>query len=485
MKRIVPFVLAAALVATTARVPAATPTTALTSVDREELASGYTHLVEDFYQKVDSQKALDGVRLTLVSYLQKNGIAHPEVPAVKASTDELTNLRALDREVSGVTALYGAKLGSKAITHQALAGLMGSVKDKYTVFLDEKDYASLNEGLDGSSFGGVGITYFFDDTTHDLVADTVIDGGPADKAGIKSEDVITKIEQTPTNTLDPKDTKAVSALLRGAPGTVVHLTVMRNGQLLPAPIAVTRGQIHEPSVISKMLPNSDIGWIRLSVFGSNTGPELSREIARLQEKGAKAYVLDLRFNGGGYLNTAVAVSSEFIPSGPIVTVESRGGENTQLDAEDTAITPRPLAVLVNELTASASEITAGAIQDSGVGTIIGHRTYGKGVVQTIFPLPDKTAIKITTQRYLTARGRDINGKGIEPDVLVDSTTVKDGLRLGDPAHDAQLAKAVSLLDTKIAQLDPSGAATTGGVPTAAASTPATASVPTTPAKPGP
>ncbi len=140
---------------------------------------------------------------------------------------------------------------------------------------------------------------------------------------------------------------------------------------------------------------------------------------------------------------------------------------------------------MNELTASASEITAGAIQDSGVGTIIGHRTYGKGVVQTIFPLPDKTAIKITTQRYLTARGRDINGKGIEPDVLVDSTTVKDGLRLGDPAHDAQLAKAVSLLDTKIAQLDPSGAATTGGVPTAAASTPATASVPTTPAKPGP
>jgi carboxyl-terminal processing protease len=489
VKRLVPFLIAASLVATTAHVPAATATSTLSTLDREELATGYTHLTEDFYKKVDSQRALDGVRTGLVSYLEKNGIAKPDVPAIHASDDELANVRELDHEVQSVANSYGTRFGTKAITHEALAGLMGSVKDKYTVFLDEKAYAELNSGLDGTSFGGVGITYYFSDTSHELVADTVIDGGPADKAGIKSGDVITAIEGKPTNKLDPKDAKAVSSLLRGTPGTVVHLSVERAGTALAAPIAVTRAEIHEPSVISKILPGTDIGWIRLSVFGPNTGTELTNEIARLDTKGAKAYVLDLRFNGGGYLNTAVAVSSKFIPSGPIVSVESRGGESTQIDAEDTAIAPRPLAVLVNELTASASEITAGAIQDSGVGTIIGHKTYGKGVVQTIFPLPDKTAIKITTQRYLTARGHDINGKGIEPDMVVDSTTVPQGLRLGDPAHDAQLEKAVTFLDGKIARLDGTSAANPAAVTStgAAATPPQTSAMPSfaSPAEPAP
>ncbi len=458
MKRIIPLLLAAALAATTARLPAATAASTLTLLDRQELASAYTHLTEDFYKRVDAQKALDGARLGLVSYLQKNGIAKPDVPQMKASDDEIANLGKLDREVAGVAATYGTRFTTKALTHEALSGLLGSVKDKYTVFLNEKDYAALNENLDGTNFTGVGITYFFDETSHMLVADTVIEGGPADKAGIKPQDVIVSIESTQTNTLDPKNTKAISSLLRGPSGTIVKLQVMREGQFLADPISVTRGEIHEPSVISKILPDANIGWIRLSVFGQNTGAELSREIGRLEARGVKAYVLDLRFNGGGYLNSAVSVSSKFIPSGPIVTVESRGGENTQLDAENTAIAPRPLAVLVNELTASASEITAGAIQDSGVGTIIGHKTYGKGVVQTIFPLPDKTAIKITTQRYLTAGGRDINGKGIEPDLAVDSTTVKDGLRLGYPGHDAQLAKAVAFLEGKIASLKPASVA---------------------------
>ncbi|MBV8331252.1 MAG: hypothetical protein JO192_00790, partial [Candidatus Eremiobacteraeota bacterium] len=170
---------------------------------------------------------------------------------------------------------------------------------------------------------------------------------------------------------------------------------------------------------------------------------------RLQQEGARALVLDLRDNGGGYLEAAVAVSSKFISSGPIVSVESRASNITTLEADDTAITPVPLAVLVNGYTASASEITSGAIQDSGVGTIVGTKTFGKGVVQTIYPLPDGSAIKITTARYLTPRNRDINHLGITPDLVVSENKHP---QFGTPTKDDQLAQALQLLDQKLAKL---------------------------------
>jgi carboxyl-terminal processing protease len=169
----------------------------------------------------------------------------------------------------------------------------------------------------------------------------------------------------------------------------------------------------------------------------------------LQQQGARAVVLDLRDNGGGYLEAAVAVSSKFISSGPIVSVESRASNITTLEADDTAIDPLPLVVLVNGYTASASEITSGAIQDSGVGTIMGTKTFGKGVVQTIYPLPDGSAVKITTARYLTPRNRDINHLGITPDVTVGENKHP---QYGTPAKDDQLEHAVQYLTEKLAKL---------------------------------
>ncbi|MBD5657617.1 MAG: S41 family peptidase, partial [Candidatus Eremiobacteraeota bacterium] len=235
-------------------------------------------------------------------------------------------------------------------------------------------------------------------------------------------------------------------LLRGEKGTQVHLTIERNGAEIPV-VAVTRDIIHQPSVYAKLLDNG-IGYARLSVFGSSTAQELTAALGKLETQGAKAYVLDLRDNGGGYLNAAIDVSSKFIASGPIVSVESRGGSDTQYDAENTAIPPKPLAVLVNKYTASASEITSGAIQDNGVGELIGEKTYGKGVVQTIHPLPDGSAVKITSARYLTPKGRDINLIGIQPDIVsIEPKTAK----YGDPTTDPQLQSAVTYLQGKIAQ----------------------------------
>jgi carboxyl-terminal processing protease len=211
-------------------------------------------------------------------------------------------------------------------------------------------------------------------------------------------------------------------------------------------VTITREIIHAPSVRSRVI-DGDIGYVQVLVFGLTTGQELASAMQKLDKQGVKGIVLDLRNNGGGYLNAAIDVSSLFVPEGPIVSIDSRTKPLTTFDAENTAMTPRPLAVLVNGYTASASEITSGAIQDSGAGVLIGTRTFGKGVVQTIYPLPDGSAIKITTARYLTPNGRDINSIGITPDIVVEDVKAPD---FGKPDADGQLQRAVTYVQDKIA-----------------------------------
>lgn len=463
MNRLFPAVLVAALALAAARVPAATaaaPTAAISRVQSEELGTSYAHLVEDFYKKVDRQAALTGAHDALLAYLKANKVANPALPALKASDDDASNMRALEREVNTAVESYGSTLKpvdslapAAQLTYAAISGVLSSVKDRYTTFLTPKQFADLNEGLDCTSFGGVGISYSLDEKTHALHVENVIPDGPSEKAGLQPEDLITAIDGKPTTqllagaTVLEEQQKRVTKALRGDPGTKVVLTVERNGKSL-GPVTITRDTIRQPSVTAKMLPGQ-IGYVQLAVFGQTTGHELDTALKRLDAQGAKAYVLDLRYNGGGYLNAAVDVSSKFISSGPIVSVQSRAGTDTEYDAENTAIAPRPLAVLVNQYTASASEITAGAIQDSGVGTLIGTKTFGKGVVQSIWGLRDGSAVKITTARYFTPKGRDINTVGIEPEIK--SELAKDQkIRLGDLKQDPQLVTAVNFVTGKLA-----------------------------------
>ncbi|HEY0394068.1 MAG TPA: S41 family peptidase [Candidatus Elarobacter sp.] len=461
-RRLVPIALAALLALATAHVPAATAAspTSLSALQTEQIVLSYRHLTADFYKKVDRQALLDGARSSMVEYLKKHKVT-ANLPALHASEDDFTNVEALNREVATAVNEYAGKLEpveaispSSQITYAAIAGVLGSVKDRYTVFLSPKEYAALNEGLDGTSFGGVGISYSIDDKTHLLHVENVILDGPSDKAGLQTDDTISAIDGKPMlqifdgATTTEAQQKRVTQALRGDPGTKVRLSILRSGKQL-GPVTVTRETIHAPSVTSKMLPGS-IGYVDLAVFGATTAQELGTALKRLDSQGAKAYVLDLRYNGGGYLNAAIDVASKFIASGPIVSVQSRAGTDTEYDAENTAIAPRPLAVLVNQYTASASEITAGAIQDSGVGTLVGTKTFGKGVVQTIFPMRDGSAVKITTARYFTPKGRDINAVGIEPEIK--SELAKDQkIRPGDIAQDPQLVAAVNFINGRIAQ----------------------------------
>jgi carboxyl-terminal processing protease len=427
---------------TTAAVPPSGTT--LAAVDSAEIAVAYGHLTGDYYQRVDPQTILNSVRSQLMFAMRAAGVRNAALPAMRASDVANANVRTIDREVEAAAASSRSKFSAHQLSYVALDGIMRSVKDRYTVFLTPKEYAALNQDLDGGEFGGTGIVIQVDDVTKQILVENVIPNGPADKAGIEQDDLITAIDGKPTKGLSVQQ---ASTKLRGKEGTRVTLGVERDGAAI-APITITRAQIHQVSVYEKMLPGK-IGYVALTVFGRDTGSELNAALTRLQQEKARAIVLDLRDNGGGYLQAAVAVSSKFIPSGPIVSVESRASNITTLEADDTAIDPLPLAVLVNGYTASASEITSGAIQDSGVGTIVGTKTFGKGVVQTIFPLTDGSAVKITTARYLTPRNRDINHLGITPDVVVAENKHP---QYGTPAKDGQLQRAIELLNEKIAKL---------------------------------
>ncbi len=444
--RLLPALVAAAVLVTAPLAPAlATSATApvLSSGDQQQLATAYARATNEFYKKVDPQALLDGARSAMASYLAKSGVKKTELPPIRAAATAGQNVRTLDAEVEAALRASGGKVAPKNITYSAIGGMLSSLHDRWTVFLDPKQYAELNEGLDGAKFSGIGVVIDVDDQTKYLLVRQVIEGGPASKAGIEPGDLILSVNGKSTKGLA---VEADSKMIRGKTGTGLQLVTQREGKALGT-LALTREEIHAPSVYDRMLPGR-IGYLALTVFGQDTSSELSQALDALGKQGARAFVLDLRNNGGGYLNAAIDVASKFIPDGPIVSVESRASNVMTYDAESTAIAPKPLVVLVNGYTASASEITSGAIQDAGVGVLIGTRTFGKGVVQTIYPLGDGSAIKITTARYFTPRGRDINHQGIEPDIV--SKDVRDA-RFGEPAHDPQLDRALSYLNQRLAQ----------------------------------
>ena len=455
MKRLTALAAAAALLLAAAQIPAATSAAAapgLSPLDATEIQFSYDKLRTDFYQKTDPQIIVDGARAEITNELRTAGVS-ASLPPIFANDNVVRTAHAVGHEVDVAARLAHGKISSHLLAYAAISGMLKSVHDKYTVFLSPKEFAALNEGLDGGSFAGTGIVIQQDPQTKYIDVSNVVPDGPADKAGIQQDDVITAIDGSSTKGLTLEQ---ASAHLRGKAGTQVQLSIQRDGKDLAQPVSIVRAQIHQLSVYDKMLPGK-IGYVELTVFGRDTGSELTHALDRLQQQGARAIVMDLRDNGGGYLEAALDVSSKFIASGPIVSVESRASDVTTYEAENTAIPPVPLAVLVNGHTASASEITSGAIQDSGVGTIIGTRTFGKGVVQEILPLPDGSAIKITDARYLTPHNRDINHLGIAPDITIDENKAP---RYGDPTHDAQLERAVQFLNDKLAHSE--GGATSGG-----------------------
>lgn len=310
----------------------------------------------------------------------------------------------------------------------SLKGIVKSLGEQHSYYLDETMYKDLMAHTSGT-YSGVGIV--IGKGPQGIVVESPIEGQPADKAGIVSGDIIKAIDGERTDTLS---LEAASKKMRGEPQTTVTLTIEHEG--VERDVTLTREQIQLPTVKGKML-TSDIGYIRITQFAETSGQDFGEEYNKLRNQGMKKLILDLRDNPGGLLTTAQEIGNYLLPKGPIVTVQSRTGK---LDSyESSGDYPQlPLVVLINKGSASASEIIAGAVQDEGVGTIVGTTSYGKGTVQSVIPDFGDGAIKITIARYHTPKDRIIDGIGIVPDIVVEGSKDKN-------SPDEQLNKALDIL----------------------------------------
>ncbi len=409
------------------------------------------------------------------------GIGTPaavSAPVVKERDDDFyRQLEIFTDALSIIQSDYVEAPKPKELVYGALKGLLQSL-DPYSQFMDPDAYNEIKVETEGE-FGGLGIEITIKDNL--LTVISPIDDTPAYKAGLKSGDKIVKIEGKLTRDITLMD--AVKKL-RGKPGTTVALTILREGEGKLLDVTLTRDIIKIKSVKEPRVLQDHIGYVRISEFHENTPKDLAAAFASLKQQGMDSMILDLRNNPGGLLDVAIAVAEEFLePKALIVSTKGRlRNQNQEFRARRRSLPAElPVVVLVNEGSASASEIVAGAIQDHHRGVLLGTKTFGKGSVQTVIPLKDGSALRLTTSKYFTPSGRSIHGEGIQPDVVVElqepptaktsgqakanevfeqleqgkepekektekeKTEMKSNKDVPDPSKDSQLARAMDLL----------------------------------------
>lgn len=348
------------------------------------------------------------------------------------------------------------------LSEGTVSGMLAVLGDPYTRYMNPKEFQTLRDDSAGV-FGGVGILVGIRDEQITIISP--IENTPGMRAGLMPGDHIVEIDGVSTEGMALDG--AVS-MMRGEPGTIVTLVVERRYPAGRFTVEIVRDIIDAPATRSYMVgESSGIGYIELRTFSQKAGQDIETEVSNLLSQGMKGLILDLRYNGGGLVTQAVEVASKFIPSGAVMHVQGRDGQKKTLYTAGRRITDVPMVVLVNEYTASASEIVSGALQDTKAATVVGVPTFGKGLVQTLFPLSDGSGLAVTTQIYLTAGGREITPDSpIRPDVEVQAitpeelekikseqaksggpagpVTAEDLLRI-DPALDPQLRRALEIL----------------------------------------
>ena len=321
---------------------------------------------------------------------------------------------------------YAENVDKNAIFDGALKGMVSTLGDKHSTYLDFSAQMS-------GTYAGIGV--YIASTDEGILIAGVMEGSPAEEAGLQRGDILVSIDGTSVEGYQLED---VSKNIRGPVDTSVDLVVRRDGE--EQSFTVQRRQIHVPTVAGKMVDGTDVGYIRVAVFSDGTADDFTKEFTKLREQGMNKLILDLRDNPGGIVEQAVGVASNFVPpNSTIVSYTEQDGKVDQYTAQGTD-DPIPIVVLVNENSASASEIVAGAVQDMKLGPIVGVKTYGKGTVQGVFPVDSASAVKVTVAKYRTTNGREIDGVGIEPDVVVPLTP-------SDP-EDSQFEKALEIIQEK-------------------------------------
>jgi carboxyl-terminal processing protease len=397
-------------------------------------------LESDYYKPIDPQTPIAGEVASLRGLLAAKKIANAALPPEMANGIPSEDGQRAGAVLAFAQDHYASDVGPggrEDLTDAALRGIMSSVHDPYTVYLSPREIQGLNESLSGGNFGGIGV-YIYQLKDGRIIVQP-IEEMPAARAGLKPGEIVDSVDGKPVRGVN---IDRVEAMIRGEAGSIVRLRAHPyNAPSRERSYAIVREIIHVPTVRARI--EDGIDDIRLSDFGTTSADEVRKALIDGRDHGARGYILDLRDNGGGLLDAAIEISSLFIPQGTIVSTIRRDGERTTAEALGDAIGGlHPLVILVNKYTASASEITAGALQDYHLATLVGTRTFGKGVVQSIYPLGDDGALKITTARYLTPAGRDIQHHGIEPDVIVEQDP--NPALIGTPA-DKQFAAAKARL----------------------------------------
>ena len=315
----------------------------------------------------------------------------------------------------------------------AIKGMVNALGDPYSVYLDEESFKSLVTSTEGH-FGGIGVVIGMKDNNFVVIAP--LKGTPGDRAGIKSGDKITAIDGKKTAGQTLED---VVAQIRGKEGTTVEIELKTVAGEVKT-VRVIRSDIKLETVAGEM-KNNKIGYIRIGMFNENTGSDFIKKFHELEGQGMEGLVLDLRDNPGGLLSESVKVAELMVPKGPIVSVTERSGKSVT-EYSSLQKVKYPVAVIVNQGSASAAEIVAGALQDTKAGKLFGTKTFGKGSVQAVSNLDESTGMKLTIARYYTPSGRSINGTGIEPDVVIEP--------VGETGEN-QLTEAISYLEKELAK----------------------------------
>ena len=350
--------------------------------------------------------------------------------AISSETD-----KKLEKLESLINQYYLKDVDQDELQQGIYEGYIAGLNDPYSVYYDEEATKSFQESTDGE-YDGIGAVMSQNKETGIITISQVYEGSPAEQAGMKDNDILYKVED---EEVTGKDLTEVVSKIKGEKGTDVNLTVLRGDDREEVAVTATRDTIEYPTVSSKMLDNG-IGYLRITEFDSVTYDQYKNAYNDLKSQGMKGMVVDLRCNPGGSLSIVCKILDEILPEGKIVYTQDKSGKEEDFTSDEEHQIDIPMTVLVNQYSASASEIFAGAIQDYDLGAIVGTQTYGKGVVQQIFDLKDGTCVKLTIAKYFTAKGQDIDGKGITPDVAIDYQADEN-----NPEADNQLNKAIETL----------------------------------------
>ena len=329
---------------------------------------------------------------------------------------------------------FDGEVDQTALINGSIDGMMKSLGDKYSIYLDEDKFRQLNN-VNNGTFGGIGVVMSFAEPGHCKIM-SVMENTPGQQAGLQDGDEVIAVEGTPVSELQPEE---VVGKIRGVEGTQVVITIRRQGEE-DKDYTLTRSSIPMTTAAGEMIPDTEIGYIRIASFSENTGREFKDALEKEKSQNSKGLIIDLRANPGGLVTSCMEIANMVVPEGEVVSLIDKSGDKQVFTSSLTGAS-MPIVVLIDGNSASASEILAGALKDRGAATLVGMKSYGKGSVQTILPLFRGDGIKLTVAKYYTPSGTSIDGIGIQPDVEIAMPE--------NPVEDVQLLKAIEVMKGKI------------------------------------